>query len=186
MLDCRRQVVILPVREREIVVRGSVRRLERDSFAVLCNGFRPLLVTRQVERSLETMELLRDPIRLAFAFFGPLILMVAFGYGISFDVEHLRFAALDQDRTPESRSLIEAFTSSPRYFNERPPIGTSDELDRRLRSGDIQIAIEIPPGFGRDLQVGDEGKDGAVEIREVGREPGALLGGEFVGHAERW
>jgi ribosome-dependent ATPase len=102
----------------------------------------------------ETMELLRDPIRLAFAFFGPLILMVAFGYGISFDVEHVRFAALDQDRTPESRSLIEAFTSSPRYFDERPPIGTSEELDRRLRSGDIKIAIEIPPGFGRDLQAG--------------------------------
>src|SRR4029077_8513325 len=67
----------------------------------------------------ETMELLRDPIRLTFALLGPLILMIAFGYGISLDVEHLRFAAFDQDRTPESRSLIEAFTSSPRYFNER-------------------------------------------------------------------
>ena len=52
----------------------------------------------------ETMELLRDPIRLAFALFGSLILMFAFGYGISFDVEHLRFGAFDQDRTPESRT----------------------------------------------------------------------------------
>ena len=52
----------------------------------------------------ETMELLRDPIRLAFAFLGPLILMMAFGFGISFDVENLRFAAFDQDHTPESRS----------------------------------------------------------------------------------
>src|SRR5262249_27429135 len=50
----------------------------------------------------EAMELLRDPIRLAFAVFGPLILMIAFGYGISLDVEHLRFAAFDQDQTPES------------------------------------------------------------------------------------
>src|SRR5215510_7668757 len=71
----------------------------------------------------ETMELLRDPIRLAFAFFGPLILMIAIGYGISFDVEHLSFGAFDQDRTPESRELIEAFTSNPRYFVERAPIG---------------------------------------------------------------
>ena len=61
----------------------------------------------------ETMELLRDPIRLTFALIGPLILMIAFGYGISLDVEHLRFSAFDQDQTPESRSLIEAFTSSP-------------------------------------------------------------------------
>jgi ribosome-dependent ATPase len=101
----------------------------------------------------EMMELLRDPIRLTFALLGPLILMIAFGYGISLDVEHLRFAAFDQDQTPESRSLIEAFSSSSRYFDERPPpIGSSEELDRRFRSGDLQIAVEVPPGFGRDLQ----------------------------------
>jgi ribosome-dependent ATPase len=69
----------------------------------------------------ETMELLRDPIRLTFALLGPLILMIAFGYGISLDVEHLRFGAFDQDRTPESRDLIEAFSSNPRYFDEKPP-----------------------------------------------------------------
>jgi ribosome-dependent ATPase len=102
----------------------------------------------------EAMELLRDPIRLAFAFFGPLILMIAFGYGISLDVEHLRFAAFDQDRTPESRTLIEAFTGNPRYFVEQPPVGSTDELDRRFRSGELQLAVEIPPGFGRELQSG--------------------------------
>src|SRR5262249_27218118 len=86
---------------------------------------------------------------------GPLILMIAFGYGISLDVEHLRFGAFDQDRTPESRSLIEAFSSAPRYFDEiPPPIGTSEELDRRFRSGDLQVAVEVPPAFGRDFQTG--------------------------------
>jgi ribosome-dependent ATPase len=103
----------------------------------------------------ETMELLRDPIRLTFALLGPLILMIAFGYGISLDVEHLRFGAFDQDRTPESRDLIEAFSSNPRYFEEKPPpIGSSEELDRRFRSGDLQVAVEIPPAFGRDLKTG--------------------------------
>jgi ribosome-dependent ATPase len=103
----------------------------------------------------ETMELLCDPIRLAFAAFGPLILMIAFGYGISLDVENLRFGAFDQDRTPESRTLIEAFSSVPRYFDERPPpIASSNDLDRRFRSGDLQVAVEIPPAYGRDLQNG--------------------------------
>jgi ribosome-dependent ATPase len=103
----------------------------------------------------EAMELLRDPIRLTFALLGPLILMIAFGYGISLDVEHLRFGAFDQDRTPESRSLIEAFSSSRRYFDERsPPVGTGEELDRRFRSGDLQVAVEVPPGFGRDRLAG--------------------------------
>jgi ribosome-dependent ATPase len=100
----------------------------------------------------ETMELLRDPIRLTFALVGPLILMLACGYGISLDVENLRFGSFDQDKTPESRAFIEAFTSIPRYFRETPPIGTSDELDRRFRSGDLQVAVEIPPDFGRDLE----------------------------------
>src|SRR5262245_17410482 len=58
----------------------------------------------------ETMELLRDPIRLSFAFVGPVILMLAFGYGITFDVENLKFAAFDQDETPESHRLIENFS----------------------------------------------------------------------------
>jgi ribosome-dependent ATPase len=103
----------------------------------------------------ETMELLRDPIRLAFAAFGPLILMIAFGYGISLDVENLRFGAFDQDRTPESRTLVEAFSSVPRYFDERsPPISSSEELDRRFRSGDLQVAVEVPSAFGRDLESG--------------------------------
>jgi ribosome-dependent ATPase len=103
----------------------------------------------------EAMELLRDPIRLTFALLGPLILMIAFGYGISLDVEHLRFGAFDQDRTPESRSLIEAFSSSRRYSDERPPsVGTSEELDRRFRSRDLQVAVEVPPGFGRDRLTG--------------------------------
>ncbi|KQQ27223.1 multidrug ABC transporter ATP-binding protein [Methylobacterium sp. Leaf123] len=101
----------------------------------------------------ETMELLRDPIRIVFAFIGPMLLMVAFGYGISFDVENLRFSAFDQDNSPESRRLVEAFTSS-RYFSEQPPIHSAPELDARFRDGSVQIALEIPPRFGRDLQAG--------------------------------
>ena len=98
----------------------------------------------------ETMELLRDPIRLSFAFIGPVILMFAFGYGITFDVENLNFAAFDEDRTPESRRLLEGFSGS-RYFSERPPISSMDELEQRMRSGELAVVVEIPSGFGRDL-----------------------------------
>ena len=101
----------------------------------------------------EAIELLRDPIRLTFALLGPVILMIAFGFGISFDVEHLRFAAFDQDDTPASRTLIDQFTSS-HYFYARPPVRSTAEMNRRLLSGDVQVVIEIPPGFGRDLHGG--------------------------------
>jgi ribosome-dependent ATPase len=103
----------------------------------------------------ETMELIRDPIRMTFAALAPPIVMIAIAYGVSLDVEHLRFGAFDQDQTKHSRDVIEAFSSNPRYFNLiGPPIGSSYELDRRFRSGDLQVAVEIPPAYGRDLMAG--------------------------------
>jgi ribosome-dependent ATPase len=98
----------------------------------------------------EAMELLRDPIRLAFAFVGPVILMFAMGYGITFDVENLKYAAFDQDRTPESRRLLESFSGS-HYFSEQPPVSSTTELEQRMRSGELAVAVEIPSGFGRDV-----------------------------------
>jgi len=98
----------------------------------------------------EAMELVRDPIRLAFAFVGPAILMMAFGYGITFDVENLKYAAFDQDQTPESRRLLENFSGS-HYFSEQRPISSSAEMEQRLKSGELALAVEIPPGFGREL-----------------------------------
>ncbi|WP_395664340.1 ribosome-associated ATPase/putative transporter RbbA [Methylocella sp.] len=117
----------------------------------------------------ETTELLRDPIRLTFALVGPLILMLAFGYGISFDVENLKYAAFDQDRTPESRELLEAFSGS-RYFQEQPPIRSAREMDARFERGELALAIEIPPGFGRDLESAHDPEiivviDGAMPFR---------------------
>lgn len=99
----------------------------------------------------EAMEIRRDPIRLAFALLGPVILMIVFGYGITFDVEDLPYAVLDHDRTPESRAYTENFSSS-RYFNERTSLRDYAEMEYRLRSGELTLAIEIPPNFGRDLK----------------------------------
>jgi ribosome-dependent ATPase len=117
----------------------------------------------------ETVELLRDPIRLAFAIVGPIILMLAFGYGISFDIEDLQMAAFDQDKTPESRQLLDGFNGS-RYFSVQPPIQSAAQADRRLRSGNTQIVVEVPSGFGRDLLRGarpevDATVDGAMTFR---------------------
>jgi ribosome-dependent ATPase len=94
---------------------------------------------------------LRDPIRIVFALLGPVILMITFGFGISFDVENLRFAVFDQDQSPESRTLIDNIAGS-RYFSEQRPISDTTEMDNQLKSGELQLVIEIPPGFGRDLQ----------------------------------
>jgi ribosome-dependent ATPase len=101
----------------------------------------------------EAVELRHDYIRLAFALLGPIILMIVFGYGISLDVEHLPYAILDRDGSPTSRAYADSFRGSV-AFDERPELLSDKELDRRLRSGELRLAIEIPSGFGKEIQGG--------------------------------
>lgn len=117
----------------------------------------------------EARELLRDPIRMAFAFIGSALLMLILGYGITMDVEDLPFAVLDRDQTPQSRDYIAAISGS-RYFVEQPALSTAEELERRMRSGELSLAIEIPSGFGRDMKRGRDTElavwvDGAMPFR---------------------
>jgi ribosome-dependent ATPase len=102
----------------------------------------------------ETLEILRDPVRLAFAFVGSLILMLAFGFGITTDVEDIRFAALDLDQTPDSRTFLGAFEGSQPSFIREPPLESQREMEQRLRANDISLAIEMPTQFGRDFRRG--------------------------------
>lgn len=108
----------------------------------------------------EALELRRDPIRATLAVLGSLILMFVMGYGINMDVENLTFAAMDRDETTISRDYILQISGS-RYFTEMPAITDYDDLDRRMRSGELSLAIEIPPGFGRDVARGRSVQIGA-------------------------
>ncbi|WP_296947538.1 ribosome-associated ATPase/putative transporter RbbA [uncultured Massilia sp.] len=101
----------------------------------------------------ETLELRRDPIRGALALFGSLLLMFVMGFGLSMDVENLRFAVLDRDDTAVSRDYLAAIAGS-RYFVARPPLRDYADLDARMRDGDLSLALEIPSGFARDLAHG--------------------------------
>ena len=108
----------------------------------------------------ETLELRRDPVRATMALLGTAILMFVIGYGINLDVENLSYAVLDRDQTGLSRNYALNLSGS-RYFVERPPITDYAELDRRMRAGELALAIEIPPGFGRDVERGKAVQIGA-------------------------
>lgn len=101
----------------------------------------------------ESLELLRDKVRLTFALLGTVILMFAIGYGITMDVENLKFAVLDQDKTQLSRNYIENIAGS-RYFLEKGTLNSFEELDDRMKSGEISLAFVIPPNFGKNLTKG--------------------------------
>ena len=108
----------------------------------------------------ETLELQRDPVRATLALGGSLLLMFVIGFGITMDVEDLSYAVLDRDQTTLSQSYTLNLAGS-RYFIEHAPIVDYDDLDRRMRSGELSLAIEIPPGFSRDVLRGQNVQIGA-------------------------
>jgi ribosome-dependent ATPase len=108
----------------------------------------------------EALGLRRDPIRATLALLGSILLMFVMGYGISMDVENLSFAVLDRDQSTTSRDYVLNLAGS-RYFIQHAPLSDYAELDRRMRSGELSLALEIPPGFARDLGRGDRVEIGA-------------------------
>ncbi|TWT84467.1 putative ABC transporter ATP-binding protein YbhF [Planctomycetes bacterium CA13] len=117
----------------------------------------------------ESLELSRDPIRLTLAGLGSVLLLIIMGFGITMDVENLKFAVLDRDQTTLSRDYALNLSGS-RYFIEQPPIYNYDQLDQQMRAGRISMALEIPPGLARNVARGDEVQigvwiDGSMPMR---------------------
>lgn len=118
----------------------------------------------------EALELSRDRLRAVLALLGSALLMLVMGYGITMDVEDLNFAVLDRDHSLISQNYVLNLSGSKRYFIEKSPITDYNDMDTRMRNGEIALAIEIPPNFARDIQRGDPVNiaiwiDGAMPMR---------------------
>ena len=143
---------------------------EASGHAAVHDKRRPFSLQRMVAYLWrEALELRRDPVRATLALGGSILLMFVIGFGISMDVEDLRFAVLDRDQTTLSRDYALQLSGS-RYFIERPAIVDYEDLDRRMRSGELSLAIEIPHGFMRDALAGRQVEigawvDGAMPMR---------------------
>jgi ABC-2 type transport system permease protein len=95
----------------------------------------------------------RDPMTLFFMFFPPLIQMIAFGYALDTDVKNVPMVVLDEDRTVESRQLVERFVNTG-TFKRVGEAASPEELARIIRQGKAYVGIQIAPGFTRDLEAG--------------------------------
>jgi ABC-2 type transport system permease protein len=109
---------------------------------------RTLAVSRK-----EWIQLRRDPRSLILAFLFPVLLLVFFGYAITWDVDDLALAVVDRDRTALSRELTEAFTSSGHFRVTRRPDGEG-ELEGLLIRGEVRGALVVPSGFQREVAAG--------------------------------
>ncbi len=102
----------------------------------------------------EAMQVRRDPVRLAFSFIGSAILLLIMSFGISQEVRSIPYAVYDLDQSPESRAYLSAFEETS-WFGQQPPILGADALDQRMVSGELALALQIPPGFGLALRRGE-------------------------------
>lgn len=113
------------------------------------NRTRLLAVARK-----EMIQLQRDPRSLILAFALPVLLLVLFGYAITWDVNDIALAVVDLDHSQSSRELIDAFTASG-YFQVDARCERTSEIGDLLERGDVLIGLVVPAGFARDLAGGE-------------------------------
>src|SRR5215471_15456079 len=101
----------------------------------------------------EFLVVLRDPLTLFFMLFPPIVEMIAFGYALDTDVKHITTLVLDEDRTAETRELIDHFENT-QTFRIVGYAQSVTELAEAIRRGQAYVGIQIPPGFTRDLRAG--------------------------------
>ncbi len=111
--------------------------------------------------SREAMQVRRDPVRLAFSFIGSAILLLIMSFGISQEVRSIPYAVFDLDQTPESRAYLSGFGDTG-WFEKHDPIYSADELERRMKSGELALALQMPPDFGRNLRRGETARIAAL------------------------
>lgn len=101
----------------------------------------------------EWIVLFRDPTTLFFMFFPPLIQIVAFGFALDMDVKHMRTVVFDEDRTRESRQLIQQFENS-QTFRVTGEARSAEELSAAIRRGKALVGVHIPPDYTRKARAG--------------------------------
>lgn len=98
----------------------------------------------------EVLHILRDWRTLTMGFGVPIIMILLFGYAITFDIRDLKLAVADEDQTSASRALVRRFTSSG-YFVLTAAPDHPESLSMHLDDGTAQIALAIPAGYGKNL-----------------------------------
>ncbi|MEO3472175.1 ABC transporter permease [Roseomonas sp. CAU 1739] len=127
----------------------------------------------------EFIQMRRDRLTFAMMVGIPIIQLMLFGYAINADPRNLPMAVLSQDNSPFGRAIVAGLQTST-YFRVTVIAQDAAEVDRLLARGAVQFAVEIPPGFGRNLMRGDRP---ALLVMADATDPAAT--GNAVGALER-
>jgi len=101
----------------------------------------------------EFRQVSRDRRSLLVLAFVPAYFLLLYGYALSFDVQHIRLAVHDSDRTGASHDVIQTFVNSG-YFDLVAEVTSTREYEALIDRGEARVALVIPPGLQRDLLAG--------------------------------
>jgi ABC-2 type transport system permease protein len=102
----------------------------------------------------EFIQIFRDPRTLALILVMPIIQLFLLGYAATTNVKNVPIAVWDQSRSPESRSLLDAFRAAD-YFTISFEVHSQEEIQTLIEQGDIRGALVIPPDYARKLLEGN-------------------------------
>ncbi len=118
---------------------------ERDRSVVMRERLRRSAIRVGAIASKETLHVLRDPRTLYLALIMPVVMLFLFGYGVSFDLDHVPIAVADQDRTEASRALARTVLGA----RELVSVGEAqpEDADRLFRRGRASAVLVVPSGY---------------------------------------
>lgn len=102
----------------------------------------------------EFIQIFRDPRTLALILVMPIVQLFLLGYAATTDVKNVPIAVWDQNRTPESRALLDAFRAAD-YFRIDYEVRSEEDIQTLIEGGDVRAALIIPPDYDRRLLEGD-------------------------------
>jgi len=104
--------------------------------------------------SKEALHIRRDPRTLYLGLFLPLIMLLLFGFGVSFDIDHIPLAVADQDQTAESRALLQDFVAA-HEFELKGALSDPDQATRVMAADRASAVLTIPQGYAEALARGE-------------------------------
>jgi ABC-2 type transport system permease protein len=101
----------------------------------------------------EFIQIVRDPRTLAITFIMPLMMLFLLGYAATNDVKNVPLAVFDQDKSPSSQTLLDAYRTAD-YFSLDYSVSSEAELRNLIDKNAVRAGIIIPPDYGATLLAG--------------------------------
>jgi ABC-2 type transport system permease protein len=105
----------------------------------------------------EFRQIARDPLSLGLLIVIPALLLILYGYALSFDVKHIPMGVLDLDSTHESRELLDGLFQNP-YFDRKIELTAVPEVDALLARGRVRAVVVVPRGYASTLERGEQAR----------------------------